>query len=272
MSVEAHYSSSGLLKRIKDTITDSGMSVETISVEALAPVDEFHIGGREATETLVEQLALSEQKKVLDIGCGIGGTARFMASTYGSYVTGIDLTQEFVETGNELCRWVGLTEQITLMQGNALSMPFEKERFDGATMIHVGMNIEKKQTLFREIHRVLKPGACFGLYEIMAMEHGSLEYPLPWASEPGMSYLASSTSYTNWLKDAGFKIQSEKNRRAFAIDFYDRMKAKTLKSETTTSLGLHLLMGQSTKQKLGNMLKGIETGAIAPVEILVEKE
>lgn len=271
MLIEAHYSSSGLQKRIEDTLIDSGMRMETISVEALAPVDEFHIGGREATENLVEQLALSERKHVLDIGCGLGGTARFMASTYGSYVTGIDLTREFVATGNELCRWVGLSEQITLMQGNALSMPFENEIFDGASMLHVGMNIEDKQTLFREVYRVLRRGACFGVYDIMAMEDDRLEYPLPWASGPGMSYLSSSTSYTNWLQEAGFKIRSEQNRKAFAIDFYDRMRAKQLKSKKAPSLGLHLLMGQSTKQKLGNMIQGIEIGSIAPVEIVAEK-
>ncbi len=271
MSIEAHYSRIGVLKRIEDAIKSAGKSPETIDVDILASVDEFHIGGQEATKALVNQLSFSEGKHVLDIGCGLGGTARFVASAYGVRVTGIDLTAEFVSAGNELCRWVGLEEQVTLLKGDALALPFEKERFDGATMIHVGMNIEDKEALFNQIHRVLRPGAHFGVYDIMLIDTDELAYPLPWASNSDMSHLASSESYTSTLKSSGFVIRSARNLGAYAIDFYERQKAKASNSDATPALGLHILMGQSTRLKLGNMLDGIQNGAIAPVEIIAQK-
>ncbi|MFK7849210.1 MAG: class I SAM-dependent methyltransferase [Rhodothermales bacterium] len=271
MSLEAHYSTAGLLARIEQAITEAGLRTDAIDVETLASVDEFHIGGREATAALVDQLELSERDYVLDIGCGLGGTARFVASEYGCKVTGIDLTSEFVDTGNELCRWVGLENQISLVQGNALALPFEAEQFDSATMIHVGMNIEDKSMLFQQIYDVLRPGAQFAVYDIMSMTKGALAYPLPWASTPGMSHLSSRIAYKSALKKAGFEMHAERDRGAFAVDFYKRMKARMDTVDATPALGLHLLMGEETKHKVGNMIAGIQAGLIAPVEIVVGK-
>ena len=116
-----------------------------MTIEDLGPVDEFHIGGRLATESFLAQLNFSEQKHVLDVGCGLGGASRFVASKYNNKVTGIDLAQEYIDTGNALSSWVNMDKQITLYQGSALYMPFEDEMFDGGYMMHVGMNIEDKK-------------------------------------------------------------------------------------------------------------------------------
>lgn len=271
MSIEAHYSNAGLLARIEQAIAEAGLHADALDVEILASVDEFHIGGREATAALVDQLDLSEDNHVLDVGCGLGGTARFVASEYGCKVTGIDLTTEFVNTGNELCRWVGLESQILLVQGNALALPFESEQFDCATMIHVGMNIEDKSTLFQQVYDVLRPGARFGVYDIMSMMNGVLEYPLPWASTPEMSFLSSRIDYESALKKAGFEMLAERNQGAFALEFYKQMKAKMATVEKPPALGLHVLMGEQTKLKIGHMIAGIQAGLIAPVEMVVGK-
>jgi cyclopropane fatty-acyl-phospholipid synthase-like methyltransferase len=69
-----------------------GKTTDTVTIDDLAPMDEFHIGGRKATEELVSQLQLAPADHVLDIGCGLGGAARFVASRHHCQVTGIDLT------------------------------------------------------------------------------------------------------------------------------------------------------------------------------------
>src|SRR5262249_10542157 len=143
-------------------------------------VDEFHIGGRKASADFLDQLSFNDQTKVLDVGCGLGGPARFVAHRYGSQVTGIDLTPEYVETRNRLCKWVGLAERISLHQGSALAMPFMEASFDGAYMMHVGMNIEDKETLASEVARVLRPGSVFGIYDVMRTGFGELAFPVPW--------------------------------------------------------------------------------------------
>lgn len=135
-----HYRHGSLLAAIQAGLEKQGLTPETVSVEDLGPVDEFHIGGREASEHVLDQLGMTASQSILDVGCGLGGAARFAAKTYGAKIQGIDLTPEYVETGQVLCDWVGLSDRIQLHQGSALSLPFEETSFDGAFMMHVGIN------------------------------------------------------------------------------------------------------------------------------------
>jgi cyclopropane fatty-acyl-phospholipid synthase-like methyltransferase len=89
---------------IRTGLKSLGKTPDSTTVDDLAAVDEFHIGGRQASEDLLGQLDRSPHHHVLDVGCGLGGAARLVASRYRSRVTGIDLTDEHVETGNALCR------------------------------------------------------------------------------------------------------------------------------------------------------------------------
>mgnify|MGYP003385603504 CR=1 FL=1 len=146
-SVSDHYLHGDLLNAIEAALPALGKTTQSVTIEDLAPVDEFHIGGRVATDNLINQLNLSKQDHVLDIGCGLGGAARYVAAKYKNRVTGIDLTPEYIETGNELCSWLNLDRYITLKQGSALSMPFQDSMFDGGYMLHVSMHTKGDATL-----------------------------------------------------------------------------------------------------------------------------
>lgn len=270
-TVSNHYAHGSLLNAIQAAIAKLGKTVDRVTIEDLAPVDEFHIGGRLATEHFLEQLNFNGQKHVLDVGCGLGGAARFAASKYHSTVTGIDITEEYIDTGNALCEWVSLGESITLKKESALSMSFQDEAFDGGYMMHVGMNIEDKMTLFTEIYRVLKPGALFGVYDIMRIDDGELAYPVPWAEQDSTSMLAKPNRYRQALVDAGFEVSKENNRRDFALDFFQKTRARTEANGGPPPLGLHTLMQESTAVKLNNMVNGIASNNIAPVEIIAKK-
>jgi len=270
-AVSEHYLHGNLLKAIQAAIPRLGKTIDSITIEDLAPVDEFHIGGRQATEHFVGQLNISEQDHILDVGCGLGGAARYVANRYNNHVTGIDLTEEYIETGNALCAWVKLDQHISLHQGSALSMPFQDETFDGAYMMHVGMNIDDKARLFNEIYRVLRPGACFGVYDVMRDKHGELTYPVPWATEKSTSNLAAPEQYKYALENAGFVVSKENNRRKFAVDFFKRLAEKVAADGGLPALGLHTLMQQSTAVKIKNMIENITAEYIAPVEIIAHK-
>ena len=170
-SVAQHYTHGGLLDAIRAGVTALGKTSDKINVDDLAPVDEFHIGGRKASVEFFDQLHFSSTHHVLDVGCGLGGPARFAASRYGCRVTGIDLTPEYVETGKVLCQWTGLDDLVSLHQGSALSMPFLESAFDGAYMMHVGMNIADKARVFAEVRRVLKPGGRLVVGELFGDPH-----------------------------------------------------------------------------------------------------
>ncbi len=270
-TVSAHYSHGSLLKSIEAALPALGRNINTITIEDLAPVDEFHIGGRTATDHLLSQLNFPEKSNILDVGCGLGGATRYVATTTMNSVTGIDLTAEYIKTGQVLNERLKLDEKITLLQGSALAMPFSENMFDGGYMLHVGMNIEDKTALFSEIYRVLRPGSSFGVYDIMQKKIGDLIYPVPWAAKKDTSMLASSSQYKQALKSAGFEITKETSREDFALDFFRQQREKTKSKGNPPPLGLHTLMQQSTAVKIQNMIKNIIAGLIAPVEIIVKK-
>ncbi len=269
--VSAHYTQGGLIDAISKAIGEAGKSIDAVSVDDLAPVDEFHIGGRQASDDFLGQLSLSPDQHLLDIGCGLGGCARFVADRYGCQVTGIDLTDEFVETGKTLCAWVGLEDRISFQQGSALAMPFEDAAFDGAYMFHVGMNIADKATLFAEAYRVLRPGAEFGIYDVMQTGDGELTFPVPWAMTAENNAAASPAAYKEHLTAAGFTIAAERDRRDFALDFFAQLRAKLHAAGGPPPLGVHILMGRNTPDMVQNMDANITAGRVAPVELIARK-
>jgi ubiquinone/menaquinone biosynthesis C-methylase UbiE len=270
-SVSAHYTHGGLLNAIRAGVTQLGKTPESVTVDELAAVDEFHIGGRQASSDFLGQLGLTADDQVLDVGCGLGGPARFVASRYRCRVTGIDLTNEYVETGKVLCAWVRLGDRIALHQGSALSMPFPNDQFTGGYMMHVGMNIEDKTRLCAEIHRALRPGASFGIYDVMRIGEGDLIYPVPWATTAETSFVASVEQYKQALQAAGFTIVAERNRHKFALTFFEQLRAKTLAASGPPPLGLHILMGASAATKVQNMITNVAAGRLAPIELIARK-
>ncbi len=269
--VSAHYASGGLLAAICDGVSRLGKTPATVTVEDLAPVDEFHIGGRQASEDFLGQLGLTPGQRVLDVGCGLGGSARFAATRYGGHITGIDLTEEYVATGRVMCDWVGLGDRVSLRQGSALAMPFEADTFDGAYMLHVGMNIDDKRQLCAEVHWVLRPGGCFGIYDVMRTGEGELAYPVPWAATPATSAVRSVNDYRVALRAAEFATTAERNRRDFALESFAKLKANATGTSGPAPLGLHILMGDTTPRKIANMVANIANGTLAPVEIVARK-
>jgi SAM-dependent methyltransferase len=204
---------------------------------------------------------------LLDIGCGIGGAASLFASEHRCRVTGIDLTSEFVQVAASLARRAGLAELVSYRQGSALSLPFEPGSFDGAYMIHVGMNIADKSRLFAEARRVLRPGGVFGIYDVMRTGEGELRFPVPWASHPETSFVAEIPAYRRLLEAGGFTVQKERNRRDFGIEFFRQMRERAAGGGPPVP-GFHTLMGPDFPQKTANVIANLERGLIAPVELI----
>lgn len=270
-SVAQHYTHGALLKSIQAGVEQLGKTVDNVTLHDFAPVDEFHIGGRQATEHFVGQLGLTADAHVLDVGCGLGGPARFVADKYGCRVTGIDLTDEYIKTGQAINGWVDLNEQIVLQQGSALALPFAAQHFDSAYMIHVGMNIAEKASLFNGVHQVLRDGARFGVYDIMQVSDGDIAYPVPWADDESLSTLSTPQAYEDALRTAGYEIVTVTDRRDYALDFFEAMRKRSTANSIPPPLGLHVLMAASTPVKVKNMIENLVAGLIAPVEIIARK-
>lgn len=266
-SIAQHYAHGDLERAILEALAAMGKNPDQLTTEDLAPVDEFHIGGRRATAEFMEKLGLNADMRVLDVGSGLGGPARFVAQTYGCHVTGIDLTPEFVEVANALARRVGLDKRVNYVCGSAIGTPFPPASFDAAYMLHVGMNIEDKAKLMGEVRRVLKPGAVFGVYDVMRTGDGDLAFPVPWARSMKTSFVVRPGAYRRRLDCAGFDITHERDRGEFAVEFFRELRAR-LAAKGTPPLGLHIVMGKDFTDKTGNMIANLERKLIAPVEMI----
>ena len=270
MSTEAkvagHYGRVRLEELIAVAVAREGNDPDKLAAGDLAAVDEFHLGGLEATQELARQMELRAGLRLLDVGSGIGGPARYFAAEHGCRVTGIDLTEEFVRVATSLTKRTKLESLAEFRQGSALDLPFERETFDGAYMIHVGMNIADKVGIFREVRKVLKAGGMFTIYDVLRTRDGEIRYPVPWALSEETSFVGTVRGYRDALEVAGFRVVQERGRGAFAIEFTQRTIAR-MEQGGPPSLGLHLLMGEKAPLMAGNVLAAMKDGILEPVEL-----
>lgn len=265
--VASHYTHGSLEAAIRAGLQAMGRETEGIRFEDLAAIEEFHMGGRAATEDIAGRLQLVEDAVVLDIGSGIGGTARFLAERHGCRVTGIDLTPEYVTVAQALTAALDMGDRVSFCTGSATALPFADDAFDAATMLHVGMNVPDKRTLTTEVARVLRPGGTFLIYDVMRTGEGALEFPVPWAASAETSFVESPEAYRDCLEDAGFIVADERDHRDFAIEFFAAMRAKVAESGPPP-LGLHVLMGVEAPVKVANIVAALEDGRVAPIEMV----
>ncbi len=266
-SVVSHYAHGSLGRTILEALVSAGKDVDHLAPADLAPVDEFHIGGRQATIAFAAQLGVRRGMRLLDVGCGLGGAARYFAHEHGCHVAGIDLTEEYVAVANDLARRAGLDGLVSCRQGSALALPWASGSFEGAYLLHVGMNIEDKAGLFAEIRRVLAPSGVFGIYDVMRAGAGELAYPVPWATLAETSFVADPATYRRLLEAAGFEVLAERDRREFALEVFRQMRARGAGGRPAP-LGLHIVMGTDAGRKVANMMGDIERGLLAPVEMI----
>lgn len=268
-SVTEHYADSDLFSRIISGLTASGADINNLQADDLSKVEEFHIGGRKATTYAVNKMSLSANQHVLDVGCGIGGTARYIAHQENCTVTGIDLTPEYIEIARKLTVLTRQEHKIDFNVASALNMPFEDRTFDAAITLHVAMNISKREELYKEIARVLKPSATFCIFDVMKKNELAIDFPVPWASNKTTSHLTTPDEMYSLLQKAGFEVNEVSDRTDFAINFFEEsLAAQNLKPEP---LGAHILMGNSAKEKISNVMKNINNGSIAPIQMLATR-
>ena len=266
--VATHYTRGDLAVKILDALAKDGRDLDSLTIDDLAPYDEFHIRGREATIELAGWAGLTAQDRVLDVGSGIGGPSRYLAATFGCSIVGVDLTSEFCDAATMFAERVGLAERVSYQQGDALAMPFDDASFDIAWSQHAAMNIADKPALYREIHRVLKPGGRLALYDIGKGPGEDVIYPVPWAGEPSISFLIPPIELRDVLEEIGFQINY----------FHDATREAATPRDTgeeddspPTPPGVRLAMGEDWQAKISNLRKNLEDRRVAVVQAVAKR-
>jgi sarcosine/dimethylglycine N-methyltransferase len=258
-SVSDHYGRGDLGRTILAALRAAGKDPDTLTVEDLGPIDQLHVRGTEATLELARLTGLTPAMKVLDVGGGIGGAARILASEFGCSLIVLDLTEEFCRVGKMLTARTRLSDRVTFRLGNALDMPFPDNSFDVVWVQHSSMNIAAKERLFAEIYRVLRPGGRLALHEIMAGPVTPIHFPVPWARNPLISHLLPPETVRVLIKGIGFKEIAwvDTNTSALA-GLKERRAAIQAKRGVQPRLGPHVLFGPDYAQMLQNHMRNEE--------------
>ena len=270
-TIAEHYTMQDLAEAIFTGLKQAGKDLNNLKQEDLAPVDEFHIRGREATVELAQQLDLNASKHILDVGSGVGGASRYLASAYGCRVTGLDLTEAYCQVAQLLADRIGLGQLIAYRQGSALDMPFENASFDIVWTQHTAMNIADKARLYAESWRVLKPGGLLAIYDIVAGEGEPLIFPVPWAREPSISFLVTSDELRELLGQAGFQVVRWRDTSEEGRSWFRDVAEKMQKVGGTPPLGFHILLGPDFKTMAINQVRNLNENRIGLIEAVVQR-
>jgi len=192
-------------------------------------------GGPKNVAKLLRGLETTD-KRILDIGCGIGGPAFEMARTHGAEVVGIDLEQPLIERATADAKKHGLEDRCSFQTVVAGPFPFDDHSFDIVISSGAFTQIADKSGILGESFRVLKPGGTLSCYDWLRSEGEYSDDMLYWFKVEGLTYaMETLDSYAKLLAAAGFvdidcadasdwyKQQARKEYELMTGDLYPRM-------------------------------------------------
>jgi len=264
-AINKHYGISGILDSITRGLESSGKDLHALNLDDLAPIDEFHTRGKESTIEIADLAQIQRHHKVLDVGCGLGGSARYIANEHGCSVMGIDLTDEYIDVANKLTELVNLTDKVSFKQGSALELPFPSENFDIVWTEHTQMNIADKKQFYGELGRVLKPNGRLVFHDVFFGTVSNPHYPTPWAEYDSLSSLCTQEEAKDAIEKSNLAVHEWKDKSEQSLDFF-KDTLKRIERLGPVPLGIHLLMGRTAKIKLLNQVRNLEEDRISIVQ------
>ncbi len=263
--VREHYRATGLTERLKAALAAHGPEQQPLAPAQLAGLDQFHTRGLAATAELAKLADITADMSILDVGSGIGGPARFLAATHGCQVTGVDLSEPFVEAARYLTERAGLGERVSFETGSALELPLDDGGFDAVLLQHVAMNIADRARLYGEIRRVLKMGGRFATYDVVS-NGGEPHYPVPWARTPATSFLLTADATRAAIEPAGFRVLVWQDDSEAAKAWIAQLRA----SGPPPSPNLGVVMGPDFAQLAANLGRNLMEGRVGILTAVFE--
>jgi len=277
-SINAHYNREQLSDRIRASFRQGGKDFGSLTRDDLTVFDEFHVKGRRATRELAAISDIEPGIRLLDIGCGVGGPARTLAAEWGCRVIGLDIVEEYCRAALRLTAAVHLDHQVAYANGNGSALPFAKGVFDRVWIQHATMNIAHKKPLFEEIRRVLRPEGRLVMHEVFSGAATPPIYPVPWASDSDIDFLVDPDRFGRILNTAGFEAIVWEDVSQESLAWFEKVSPMAVDRCTQQNPlpGIHLLMGETTPQKMVNMVKNLKEDRIrivrAVLRIINEKK
>ena len=268
--IHSYYSPNNLYNKIIDGLNKLGTDLSSVTLDDLQPVDEFHIRGNAATKDLIALADFTSDMHILDVGCGIGGSTRRLSNETGCHVTGIDLSDEYIDAAERLTQLLNMEDRVTFQACSALKLPFDDNSFDGVWSLQMNMNVEDKLTWLSETCRVLKPGGRAVLYEVCGNKNTPLHFPVPWAQDESMSFLVSPESFRKAITSAGLSIEVWNDKTELAQKAFANAKEPFGEPDLPV-LGVHLLVGNDIQTKAYNLHRNLDEERVSLIETLAIK-
>ncbi|MEH6824435.1 MAG: class I SAM-dependent methyltransferase [Motiliproteus sp.] len=274
-SLDAHSAADRLIQSLWQALQADGKDPDHLHPDDLAAVDQFHIRGKQASVELADLLhqhGVVPQPRILDLGAGLGGSARYLASRFTGTVVGLELSAEYVAAARAFTDRLGQAQQIHFCVGDATAIPYAEQSFDAVWLQHVSMCIADKERLFAEVFRVLKPGASLVLQEIVAGEGGAAHFPVPWAHTAEDSYLSTPSDLLQQLQQQGFRVRDYQDKTPEALQWFQRRSRSTPAApKSPAALGLKLLLGDGFAVMMANQLRNLTEQRIGLSQLLAQR-
>lgn len=269
-NIHSYYSPNDLYNKIIEGLNRLGKDLSKITLDDLQPVDEFHIRGDTATKELIELSGFTPDMHILDVGCGIGGSTRRLAHETGCRVTGIDLSEEYIDTARRLTELLNMQDRVDFHATSALELPFDDDAFDGVWSLQMNMNVEDKLGWLKETYRVLKPGGRAVLYEVCGNANTPLHFPVPWAQDSSMSFLVPPEAFREVVISAGFDIDVWNDKTNLAQKAFANAQ-EPVGEPTLPVLGVYMLVGNDIGMKAYNLHRNLDEERVSLIEAVVVK-
>ena len=225
--------------QILDTLVRRGKDLSALTPEDLFDLDQDHYGGLAAVEALARLGGVGPDSRVLDLCCGLGGPARFLASRFGCRVAGVDLTHSRCASAARLTRRVGLSGRVCFVGGDAGRLPFRAGSFTACLSQEALLHVPDKAGALAECARVLLPGGRFAFTDWVAgprLSPGERRRLSEWMAAAGIESLEG---YKGLLARTGFAvIEAEDLSDWWRAILRERLQMyRSLKADTVARLG-----------------------------------
>ena len=258
--------------RIFNELREIGKSTSsTLLVEDLTKFDQLHYHGTDAIDIFIEKLEINEKTKILDVGSGIGGPARYIANKTGAEITAIELQSDQNNLAKDLTKKCGLSNKVNHICGDILDYDFKNQTFDAVVSWLTLYHIANHEILLKKLFDLLNPNGFFYTEDITSRINLSDADRKEIKKEIYGIHLPYFDNYISNLEQNGFKLIFSEDMSSSWTDF-TKERIKKYNSEKERNIRVH---GKEVYESLNSFYNFVgqyfSNGKLGGIRVIAKK-